>query len=382
MYQTKDEELLKVLNKYPHIGCSVIHTTNQEIDYYIVDGKENVELNIPTSFDTIYRIASVSKIEIAIGIMKLKEMNKLDIYEDISKYLGFEVRNPNYPNHIITLELLMTQTSSISDLGDEVLHKGYDGVNGYIKDYVSLKDILSNKASIYYSEKVFLNKEPGTYWNYSNLGCGICACIIEKVSGMLYDDFLQEYIFKPLNIDGTYFYKKVKNKTNVASLYEYDSKSDEKQNKFYLERNQESFFNNAYDEFPLGNNFRGPAGGLFISGKNLSIIMMMLMNNGIYHNVRVLNEETVLEMKKIHWQGTSYDPEYKKKGLQLLLLDGYSKETLMGHCGCAYGLRSFMLFNNKHGYIFLCNGANFGSCGDHFTKMIEDVLKYLIAKFE
>ena len=88
--------------------------------------------------------------------------------------------------------------------------------------------------------------------------------------------------------------------------------------------------------------------------------MRMMMNKGTFNNVKIFEPSTIELMEEIHWEGIAEDdPIYRKKGLQLLLLDGYTKHTLKGHYGYAYGLRSFMLYNDHVGFIFVCNGANF-----------------------
>lgn len=369
----EDKELKKILDNYEYAGINIIHATKKEIDYNVFYGYKSIEEKSLIDEDTIYRIASISKIEIALAVMSLVEKGLLDIYTDISNYLGFKVRNPKYPEVFITIEMLMTQTSSIND-GDYEAGLGYDGVNGPIID-VKLEDLLNNTNYKYYTSKTYLDACPGTLWRYSNFGCGILACIIEKVSGMPYIEYVKKVLLDPLDIDGGYSIKQVKSLDKVASLYEWD-------NKLILERDINMFNEYCYPVYELGNNFRGPAGGLFISPKNLAKIMMMLMNKGIYNGVRILKEETVCEMFKIHWQGIASDPQYKKKGLQLILLDGYSKETLKGHFGCAYGLRSFMLFNEEHGYIFMCNGANYKEFQEHMVLMEKEVLLYLVKKFE
>ncbi len=108
----------------------------------------------------------------------------------------------------------------------------------------------------------------------------------------------------------------------------------------------------------------------------------MLVNNGLYEGKRIFKEETIEEMKKVHWRGIAPDPQYHAKGLQLVILEGYSKEPLMGHFGCAYNLRSFLLFNNEHIYVFACNGADYQGDSDHMTNCQYDILTYLIKKFE
>lgn len=369
----EDKELMKILDTYEYAGINIIHATKDEIDYNVFNGYKSIEDNTRVDEDTIYRIASISKTVLAVCALTLVEKGKLDIYTDISNYLGFKVRNPKYPNTPITIEMLMTQTSSIND-GDWQNDLGYDGVNGPVME-VKLEDLLNNTNYKYYTPKTYLDAMPGSLWRYSNFGCGILACIIEKASGMPYIEYVKNVLLDPLGIDGGYSVKQVKAQDEVASLYEWNDK-------LVLERDVKKFNEVCYPVYELGNNFRGPAGGLFISPKNLAKIMMMLMNKGIYKGVRILKEETINDMFKIHWQGVASDPQYKKKGLQLILLDGYSKQTLKGHFGCAYGLRSFMLFNEDNGYIFMCNGANYKEFQEHMVLMEKEVLLYLVKKFE
>lgn len=347
-YQDKYQ---KVINKYLYAGINTLLVKDGKV-FSSNHGYQDLENKIEISNDTIFRIASVSKVIVALGIMKLYEEGKIDVKEDISKYLGYKVRNPHFPDVPITIEMVMTQTSSISDGNHEKL--GYDGINGASVD-VPLEDLLTKPESEYYLDRTFRNVMPGTHWEYSNFGCGILACIIEHVSGVYFSDYIREHILLPLNIDGSFKVSDIVKKDKVATLYGID-KDD---NFFVPLRDLNSFLKAEYRRFKLGNNYRMPAGGLFISINDLSKIMQMMMNYGTYQGIKIFNKETIKFMKEIHWEGTSDDPEYKKKGLQLLILDGYTPNSLYGHFGCAYGLRSFMLFNDEIGMLFICNGADY-----------------------
>lgn len=347
-YQDKYQ---KVINKYLYAGINTLLVKDGKV-LSSNHGYQDLENKIEISNDTIFRIASVSKVIVALGIMKLYEEGKIDVKEDISKYLGYKVRNPHFPDVAITIEMVMTQTSSISDGNHEKL--GYDGINGASVD-VPLEDLLTKPESEYYLDRTFRNVMPGTHWEYSNFGCGILACIIEHVSGVYFSDYIREHILLPLNIDGSFKVSDIVKKDKVATLYGID-KDD---NFFVPLRDLNSFLKAEYRKFKLGNNYRMPAGGLFISINDLSKIMQMMMNYGTYQGIKIFNKETIEFMKEIHWEGTSDDPEYKKKGLQLLILDGYTPNSLYGHFGCAYGLRSFMLFNDEIGMLFICNGADY-----------------------
>ncbi len=365
-----NKEFEKIINKYKYMGIATLINDSNTL-YTSFNGFSDIKTSQKINENTIFRIASISKVVVALGIMKLYEEKKIDITEDISKYLGYSVRNPYFPNNKITIEMLMTQTSSISDGEDSV--KGYDGVNGP-KFEVKLQDLLTNKEYEYYLDRTFRNVLPGSHFEYSNFGCGILACIIEKVSGMYFSDYIREKILLPLNIDASFRISDIVDKNNIASLYDYNSLNNE----FVMNRDLNLFLEYEYPKYSLGDNFRMPAGGLFISILGLNKIMTMLMNYGIYENVRLFEPSTIEYMKEIHWEGISDDPQYKKKGLQLLILDGYG-ETLYGHFGNAYGLRSFMLFGKTRGYIFLCNGAHFTDIvSKGITDIQEDSLLFMV----
>ena len=373
--EKNDLELMKIIKKYNYIGVSVLHAKKDGADLYMHDGLLDKETKEPITDGTIFRIASISKVIVALGIMKLYEQGKVKIDEDISNYLGYTVRNPLYPNEIITLEQLMTQTSSINDNGTD--GHGYDGVNGPTYE-ISLKRMLTDPTYEHYCPETFSKYHPWQEWRYSNFGCGILACIIESVTGRYFTDFIREELLLPLGLDASFRAGDIVHYDDIASLYEYDPNKKD----FIKERDKELFIRYMFPKYPLGNNFRGPAGGLFINPMDLSKIMRMMMNKGIVDGVRLFKEETINFMEQIHWKGYSYDPNYKAKGLQLCLMDGISKKTLKGHTGYAYGLRSFMFYNDTDGYIFMCNGADYGSFMDHMSRFQEEVLTYLVRKYE
>lgn len=373
--KTMDLELKKILDKYEYAGISVLHATKEGVDFHMCLGKQDIEEDIDTKENTIYRIASISKIIVALCAMKLVEEGKMDIHEDVSKYLGFTLRNPNHPDKKITLEHIMTQSSSITDGFDDP-NKGYDAVNGP-SIYVPLKEILTNPDYEYYNPKTFLDAAPGEKWLYSNFGCGILGCIVECVSGKLFTDYVKEVLLDPLEIDGGFRAGQVVKKDMIASLYNYNDTGYKKT------RTGEQFVQYMFPVYPIGDNFRGPAGGLFISPKDLSKIMIMMMNKGVYNGLRLFKEETISEMEKVHYDGYIYDRQYKAKGLQLCHLPFYTKEPLLGHFGTAYGLKSFMFYNRENGYIFMCNGSNYNILPDkNISSMQNDIFEYLTKKYE
>lgn len=372
MYLDKYNEFIK---QFKMVGSNVIFLRN---DFYLENecsGYQHIEKNQKTSFDTIYRIASISKVIVTIGVLKLYEKGLIDLDEDVSKYLGFTVRNPKYPNDIITTRMIMTQTSSIIDDGDFVdgLYKGYDGSN-CTDDYIMLEELLTPGSKRFY--KGYSDYKPGTNFIYSNLGCGILACLIERITNEYFPEYIKKELLHPLNIKSGFRLEDIEDIKNLAGHYNYDNENDS----FKLYRDEDSFRKVQCLKYPIGQNFRGVAGGLYITAYNLSKIMQMLMNKGIYKNIRILEEKTVIEMEQVWWSGTPTDPTYKKKGLQMIIMDQFTKDPLKGHFGNAYGLRSFMLYNKNGGLIFLCNGANFITDEEHMTIVQEKIIRFLVGE--
>ena len=370
----------KLLNEYKEfvsqfemVGSNVVYLSKDGYLEQTNSGNSYLEGMKPLNDNSIYRIASISKVIVAIGLLKLYDKGLIDLDEDISKYLGFEVRNPKVPNDKITLRMVLTQTSSIIDDGELVdgVWKGYDGSN-CTDDYIELKELLTPGSNRFY--KGYSDYKPGTNFIYSNLGCGILACVCEKITGKYFPEYIKKELLHPLGIYSGFRLEDLKYPENLVGHYYYID------GKFKLNRDYDSFKRVQCLKYPLGDNFRGVAGGLYISAYDLSKIMFMLMNKGQYNNIRILKESTVMEMEKVQWEGTPTDPTYKKKGLQMIIMDEFTEKPLKGHFGNAYGLRSFMLYNENGGIIFLCNGANFITDEEHMTILQEKVIKFLVEK--
>lgn len=363
----------KFVEQFEMVGSNVIFLRKDGYMENVAVGYSSIENKELTKPESIYRIASISKVIVAIGILKLYEKRLVNLDEDISTYLGFKVRNPKYPSTLITLRHLLTQTSSIDDDGALVdgIYKGYDGSN-QTDEHIKPEELLVPGNKRYY--KGYTEYEPGSNFLYSNFGCGLLACIVEKITGVYFPEYIKNELLKPLGINSGFRLEDLKYKENLVSHYRYENGN------FILYRDYDSFKKVQCLKYPLGDNFRGVAGGLYISSIDLSKIMQMLMNKGTYNNIRILNKETVDEMEKVQWSGIATDPTYRKKGLQMIIMDNFTEKPLYGHFGNAYGLRSFMLYNENGGLIFLCNGANFITDEEHMTIVQEKIIKYLVEK--
>ena len=161
--------------------------------------QKNPANNLPADTHTLYRVASVSKMVAAIGAMCLVEQGKLDLEADISSYLGFQLRNPHYPDAVITTRMLLSHTSSLRD----------DGGYNFPAD-VSMQSFLRPGGKNYSQglqwadpakAKPGENFAPGAYFHYVNLNWGVLGTVMEAVSGQRFDLLMHELVLQPLQIE-------------------------------------------------------------------------------------------------------------------------------------------------------------------------------------
>lgn len=166
--------------------------------YGIANTDEDKEVTV----DTLFSIGSISKQFCAAAVLLLQEQGKLSVNDTVEKYF------PDYTvAKDITLHQLLTMRSGIRDY----VNKDYSYVDQpYPTDYYELSDeftVEETRASILnwlYTQR--LKFTPGTTHNYSNTNYFLLAIIVEQASGMSYNDFLRENIFKPLEMTNTGFY--------------------------------------------------------------------------------------------------------------------------------------------------------------------------------
>lgn len=143
-------------------------------------GLANVEHQVPVKPETIFQSGSIGKQFTAAAVMILAQENKLSLDDHVSKYF------PDVPAtwKDITIYHLLTHTSGLGDYPPEIDLK---------RDYTEAELLAAFK-------KAPLDFEPGTSWNYSNVGYVTLGILIGKITGKFYGDFLKERLFQPLGM--------------------------------------------------------------------------------------------------------------------------------------------------------------------------------------
>ncbi|MDP2362626.1 MAG: serine hydrolase domain-containing protein, partial [Ignavibacteria bacterium] len=166
-------------------------------------GYRNLQLQLPVEDSTLFLMASISKTIMATAVMQLWEDGLVSLNGNINNYLpsGFTVTNPYYPNDTITVKMLMTHSSSLSD-NWTILWQLYD-CGDYQVPYDSFLVNYFTPGGSYYSQTNFYSYRPGQSSNYSNAGSCLLALIVENISGKPYAEYVRDSIFIPLSMNSS-----------------------------------------------------------------------------------------------------------------------------------------------------------------------------------
>ena len=377
-------------------GLQLLVIRNGETVYEYASGFARLTQagEVPLGLDHKARIASISKLVATLGLMRLVESGQVDLDEDVSSYLGFTLRNPAFPDEKITLRMVLSHTSSIRD-----------GSYYWLESGQHFEDFFLPGTEHFEQGAHFATQEgqgPGRYFTYANLNFGIVAGAIERVSGQRFDRYMREEVLEPLGLKASYNVCDLSEKypEQIATLYrKRDSEEIWRPQGDWIAQLDDSDFSCHYGREPvargenpgevlpgytLGENptLFSPQGGLRASARDLSMIARMLMADGSYNGVRILDKATVRQMFVPQWQ---YDPELENGntaegldpddpayrpiftawGLSVQRMDlaewglaGQSR-LLLGHLGDAYGLMGQFWLDPENGdaLIALINGA-------------------------
>jgi CubicO group peptidase (beta-lactamase class C family) len=171
-----------------HAEVGVAFDRNGDLASF-ADGMADPRSRRRVTIDDPVRVASVSKMVTAIGVMKLVDEGRLDLNRDVSDYLGWPLRNPDFPDRPITLAMLLAHISSVREHDD---------------DYVvplgqTLRQALSDPRN--WDAK----HGPGDgYFAYVNFNYPIIGSIIEKVTGERFDLWMHREVLAPMKLDACF----------------------------------------------------------------------------------------------------------------------------------------------------------------------------------
>jgi CubicO group peptidase (beta-lactamase class C family) len=307
--------------------------------------------------DDPVRIASISKLVVSIGVMKLVEQGGLDLDKDVSRYLDWPMRNPAFLERPITLRMLLSHTSSLRD-----------GDDAYVVPLgASVKDALADPA--------VWDAEHGPsegYFAYSNFNFPIVGSIIEKVTRERFDIWMRREVLEPMKLDSCFNWPTCSDDA-IAEAVVLMQDGKPVRDDLHGKRPDCPVFvrdGEACDltRWRLGENgaLFSPQGGLRISARGLARVGRMFLNGGTLDGVRILSPQSVDAMLAPAWRfdgrngsrgGESYGIcSYGLAVRQLSIgLAGCADDPegkghhWAGHAGDAYGLRSGVWIDRQRG---------------------------------
>ena len=309
------------------------------------------------------RIASISKLVTAIGVMRLVEAGKLDLDADVSGYLGWELRNPAFPDTPITLRLLLSHRSSLTDAA------------GYWQTPLGgkISDILADPRAWDDSHA------PGQYFRYPNLNFPLVAQVMERATGERFDLLMDRLVLEPLGIEGCFNWANCNEASVARAVVIYDGEGKPAKDDLHGVRpdcpvNPAEDGSCDLDEWRAGDNggLFSPQGGLRISANGLARIGRLLLGEGMFEGVRLLSPESVRALATPLWQyapgqGLTYEEDTSDLGDGFFCRYGMAMQTLatpvegcrddpfgdgvarVGHSGSAYGLQSGLWLDRDAG---------------------------------
>lgn len=314
--------------------------------------------------DDPVRVASISKLPVAIGVMQLAEQGELSLDADVSGYLGWSLRNPAFPDRPISLRMLLSHTSSVRDHDDQYA----------IPLGGSVQQVMADANSW------DVARPPGAgYFKYSNLNFPIVASILEKVTGERFDTWMRREVLEPMRIDGCYNWPTCSDAAVFRAVVLMQNGKPVRDDLGGKRPDCPVFVKDGelcdLSRWRLGENgaLFSPQGGLRISARGLARIGRMFLNGGTLDGARILSPESVETLLRPEWRfdGRNGDTDhgfYCTYGLATQTIPTSTRgcrddpvsdgAVYVGHGGDAYGLRSGLWLDraNGRGVAFFVTG--------------------------
>ena len=298
--------------------------------------------------DSPVRIASISKLVVALGVMRLVEAGKLDLDADVSERLGWRLRNPAHPSAPITLRLLLSHRSSLTDYADYAIPLG---------------DTL--RARVADARAWDAAHPPGAFFRYANLNFPVIASVMERATGERFDALMARLVLRPLKLDACFNWTTCGDAAIARAVVLYCADGSVA-NDDLRGRRPDCPVNTIggcdLAAYRLGENgaLFSPQGGLRVSMRDLAAIGRMLLNRG----AGFLAPASIAEIERVGWtfdgaNGDTSDGFYCAYGLATHTLatprEGCADDPFedrrarVGHAGEAYGVRSGLWLDRARG---------------------------------
>lgn len=288
-------------------------------------GWADVDDRIPVDPErTMFRIGSVTKLFTWTAVMQLVEEGRIDLDQDVNGYLDFEL--PDTYDEPITMRHILSHTPGFEEDSRDLFTKDSTGIvpmGEWLADHIPARV-----------------RPPGEYSSYSNYATGLAGYIVERVSGMPYDDYIEQRILGPLGMNST---------TARQPLPAHLAEDMSRGFKWSRGRFEEQSF-----EIITG---AAPAGSISASASDMAKFMLAHLNHGAVGDRRILGAEAAALM---HTRGFEHDPRlpgwalgFYEKSSHGVRIIGHGGDTQWFHSDLALipedGVGVFVSYNTDKG---------------------------------
>lgn len=390
-----DNQVIQWIKEEQLNGATAIILRDGKIVYHKAFGFANIQQHIPMKTDNIFRIASMTKPIISVAAMMLFEEGKFLLTDPISNYI------PEFKNAVvldkynekdttfttipaereITFRDILSQSSGLgyAQIGTakaNAIYYKYNINGGIGTPYSSLKDVITRLA------KLPLFMQPGEDFMYG-LNTDVLGYLVEVISGMPLDKYLQQKIFEPLGMKDTYFFLPKEKQARLVSLYtQQGSKVPLRIQDSLISLN--GTFSRDFPKTPNGSYFSGGA-GLSSTAYDYALFGQMLLNGGELNGKRLLSPATIKMMSTnqigdhLMWGDNN---KTRRFGLGFGILTDYAERTMMIPAG-SYGWDGMFASHfwvdpeNKIVVVFMRNiwPTDHWDYGDRIKPLIYQALK-------
>ncbi len=303
------ERVFSRMYKAGEFNGVVLVATEGEISFSKAYGIADIEQERPLKTDSIFNLASISKQVTALCIMILAERGVLEYDEPITNYLD------ELPYEDVTIRHLLQHTSGLPAY-EEVLEEYWEGDEE--EDFITNDDLIA----LYADNELELDSSPNKKYEYSNTGYVFLASIVERASGLSFEDFVRENIAEPLGLQNFFAFRRP-NKAPKRVVQGFSEDGDEREDYSY------NFIDGMVGD-----------GNVFASAEDLAAYTFALFGG------QIIEQETFQE---------ALEPARLKSGKTNPYGFGWELEsdTFVSHTGCWEGYNTYLGVDIESEYVFI-----------------------------
>jgi len=337
------------------VSGGILVAQRQERIYSFFYGGQTKSRAHPVTEDTVFKVASVSKLIAAVGVMQLVEAGKLELDAPLCDSAGTPIRNPRFPDRDVTLRQAMSHTTSLLPSAPYIGTPRWERIDETDKTY-------------------FSDAAPGSQYAYANLNGGILCSEVERAAGQNFNDYMAEHVFAPLGINASFAAHLLPDPSLLANSYlpnglVYQSAAR------YIQADEAEYDPSCSPS----SHYRASVGGLYISLAGLEKIGMALAGNGTVNGMRLLSPGSarLMRLDQSLLPGTSVTAQ-SPYGLCVYGVEVEGK-TWYGHQGRWEGLLADLFWEpeSETVAVFVMNGLAISFSGKEIATRPERALRYV-----